>query len=57
MLWTLTITLLNRQEILIGFHLGMNEDPVNQIPVYSFTIGLLFMSISVVIGKKKKRES
>ena len=57
MLWTLTVTFFNRQEILIGLHLGINDDPVYKIPVYSLTIGLLFMSISVVVGKKKKRES
>jgi hypothetical protein len=54
MLWTLTFQFLNNHEILLGVHFAHQKDPVYNIPVYTLTLGLLFMNISLSVGKKKR---
>jgi hypothetical protein len=57
MLYTLTIDLLSARESLIGLHLYKSKDPFYDIPIFTISLGLLFLTISFSFGFRKKEHN
>lgn len=54
MLWTLQLEFLNSEQCLIGLHFSTNFDTLNQVNVFTSSLGLAFLTVRLSLARRKK---